>query len=146
MSCEDCLNRRAFLAKSALAAAAAALATGCGNGEFGPPLPAHGGGGRPSGSVTIRVSNFPELATVGTLVAVATERAAMRTGASTFLALSTICTHQGCDADVANNIVVCPCHGSRFDKNGNVINGPAEQPLVQLQAAYNAQTDELTIS
>jgi cytochrome b6-f complex iron-sulfur subunit len=145
MSCEDCVNRRAFLAKSALAAAAAALAAGCGNGEFGPPLPAHGGDSRPSGSVTIRVANFPGLATVGNLVAVAPERAAMRTGTATFIALSTICTHQGCDADVANNVVVCPCHGSRFDKNGNVINGPADRPLVQLQTAYDAQTDELTI-
>jgi cytochrome b6-f complex iron-sulfur subunit len=144
MSCEDCVNRRAFLAKTA-AAAAAALAAGCGNGEFGPPLPRGGG---PTGAVTIRVSDFPGLASTGVLVAVAPERAAMRTSATTFFALSTICTHQGCDADVVSGgtIVSCSCHGSRFDKNGNVLNGPAERPLPQLQTSYNAQTDELTIS
>lgn len=148
MSCEDCLTRRTFLAKSALAAAAAALATGCGNGEFGPPLPSHGGTTRPSGSVTIKVSNFPGLQTVGTLVAVAVERAAVRQDASSFLALSTICTHQGCDADIdgARNEVACPCHGSRFDNQGNVVNGPAQSPLLQLQTSYNAATDELTIT
>lgn len=142
MACENCLNRRAFLAKTA--AAAAVLATGCGNGEFGPALPGHHA---PQGAVTIKVSDFPSLVSTGVLVAVAPERAVMRTGATTFLALSTVCTHQGCDADVVDNgtIVSCSCHGSRFDKNGNVLNGPAEQPLPQLATVYNPQTDELTI-
>ena len=142
MSCENCLNRRSFLTKTAVAAAA--LATGCGNGEFGPPLPSHSG---PQGAVTIKVSDFPGLANTGVLVAVAPQRAAMRTGATTFVALSTVCTHQGCDADVVDNgtIVSCSCHGSRFDKNGNVLNGPAERPLPQLATVYNAQTDDLTI-
>ena len=69
MSCEHCLNRRAFLAKGAAAAAAAAVAAGCGNGIFGPPLPTHGAGGVPSGTLTITVSQYPALATVDTLVA-----------------------------------------------------------------------------
>jgi Rieske Fe-S protein len=151
MSCEDCLNRRAFLAKSAMAAAAAALA-GCGNGVFGPPLPAHSAGSVPSGKLTIKVSQFPGLATVGTLVQVDLERAAKRIDASSFLGLSLICTHQGCDAAVTSaNKVVCPCHGSQFTNDGTVINGPdgapasSIQPLAQLPTAYNAQTDELTI-
>jgi len=142
MACENCLNRRAFLTKAALTASA--LAIGCGNGEFGPALPSHHA---PQGAVTIKVSDFPGLATTGILVAVAPERAAMRTAATTFLALSTVCTHQGCDTDVVENgtIVSCSCHGSRFDKNGNVLNGPADQPLRRLATVYNAQTDELTI-
>src|SRR4051812_36140575 len=95
MGCEDCLNRRAFLTKSAAAAAAAAaaLAAGCGNGVFGPPLPTHGAGGIPSGSVTITVSQFPALATAGRLVQIDLDRAVARTSATTFRALSTICTH-----------------------------------------------------
>jgi Rieske Fe-S protein len=146
MSCENCLNRRAFLAKSAAAAAAAALATGCGNGVFGPPLPSNSGGSIPSGTVTITVSHFPDLATVNQLVQIDLERAVKRTGASSFLALSTICTHQGCDAAVnASNQVECPCHGSRFDSNGAVVNGPATQPLPVLSTQYNSQNDQLTI-
>ena len=96
----------------------------------------------------VTVGNFPQLATEGVLVKVAPERAAMRTGPASFLALSTICTHQGCEADVVNNgtMVLCPCHESRFDKNGNVLDGPAETPLLTLQTSYNAQTDELTIT
>jgi Rieske Fe-S protein len=152
MSCEDCLNRRAFLAKGAAAAAAAALAAGCGNGVFGPPLPAHSAGSVPSGRVTIKVSQFPGLATVGTLVTVAVERAVARIDATTFRALSLICTHQGCDADVtSSNIIECPCHHSRFANDGTVINGPDNSsassiaPLTQLPTAYDPQTDELTI-
>lgn len=152
MGCENCLNRRAFLAKSAAAAAAAALATGCGNGVFGPPLPAHSAGGVPSGKVTITVSQFPGLATAGQLVQVDLERAVKRTGGNAFLALSLICTHQGCDAGVTTtNIVECPCHGSRFTSDGTVINGPDNSapstiaPLTQLPTAFDAQTNQLTI-
>jgi Rieske Fe-S protein len=152
MSCENCLNRRAFLAGSAAAAAAAALASGCGNGVFGPALPAHAAGGVPSGQLTIKVSQFPGLATVDKLVQVDLERAVKRNGDGSFLGLSLICTHQGCDAGVTNaNIVECPCHGSRFQSDGTVINGPDNSPantispLSHLATSYNAQTDELTI-
>jgi Rieske Fe-S protein len=152
MSCENCLNRRAFLAKSAAAAAAAALTAGCGNGVFGPPLPTHSAGGIPSGSLTITVSQFPGLATEGQLVQVDVERAVVRTGPATFLGLSTICTHQGCDAAVTSaNIVECPCHLSRFRNDGTVINGPDNsaassiRPLTHLTTAYDPQTDKLTI-
>jgi Rieske Fe-S protein len=152
MSCEHCLNRRAFLAKGAAAAAAAAVAAGCGNGIFGPPLPTHGAGGVPSGTITIRVSQYPALATVDKLVQVDLDRAVARTGASGFRALSTICTHQGCDAAVTTaNIIECPCHQSRFNVDGSVINGPEGAPassirsLAVLPTTYDAQTDELTI-
>jgi Rieske Fe-S protein len=46
-------------------------------------------------------------------------------------ALSSVCTHQGCQ--VAFNAVErswdCPCHGSRFDIDGRVLDGPATRPL-----------------
>lgn len=48
-------------------------------------------------------------------------------------ALSCVCTHQGCQ--VAFNPVErswdCPCHGSRFDIDGRVLDGPATKPLEQ---------------
>ena len=151
MSCENCLNRRAFLARSAAAAAAAALVGACGNGVFGPPLPSHSAGGVPSGKLTIKVSDQPGLATVGTLVQFG-ERAVRRVDATTFFALSLICTHQGCDTAVQQtNIIECPCHHSRFNSDGTVINGPDNSsptsinPLAQLPTSYDPQTDELTV-
>ncbi len=48
-----------------------------------------------------------------------------------FVALSSICTHQGCTVGynkVANDIE-CPCHGSIYSVSGSVVVGPAVSPL-----------------
>jgi Rieske Fe-S protein len=49
-------------------------------------------------------------------------------------ALSAICTHWGCnmasDGKVTAEGMKCECHGSRFDKAGKVLEGPASDPLV----------------
>lgn len=52
----------------------------------------------------------------------------------TFRALSGVCTHQGCFVtyfDSTKNIFICPCHGSRFDLNGSVVQGPAPSKLAE---------------
>ncbi len=48
-----------------------------------------------------------------------------------FYALSAVCTHLGCITNWKQDdgIVACPCHGSKFDRDGNVIAGPAPRPL-----------------
>jgi len=52
-----------------------------------------------------------------------------------FYAMSAVCTHLGCitgwKAD--EGIIACPCHGSRYDREGNVIAGPAPRPLPHFQ-------------
>ncbi len=51
--------------------------------------------------------------------------------ANGFYAYTAICTHQGCTIfkPNSNGDAICPCHGSEFDGNGKVINGPAVLPL-----------------
>jgi Rieske Fe-S protein len=46
-------------------------------------------------------------------------------------AFTAICTHLGCTVGSpdAKGTTTCPCHGSQFDGNGNVIIGPATAPL-----------------
>lgn len=46
-------------------------------------------------------------------------------------AMSTVCTHQGCDMSdgVSATSVTCSCHGSRFDVDGNPVAGPARSTL-----------------
>jgi cytochrome b6-f complex iron-sulfur subunit len=44
-------------------------------------------------------------------------------------AISTTCTHLGCIIGPSATGFACPCHGSRFDQDGNVTGGPAPKPL-----------------
>ncbi len=56
-----------------------------------------------------------------------------------FRALSSVCTHLGCITRYRpdENIIACPCHGSRFALDGEVIEGPAPRPLHCLQMALS---------
>jgi cytochrome b6-f complex iron-sulfur subunit len=44
-------------------------------------------------------------------------------------AMTLVCTHAGCDANVRGDEIVCPCHGSTYNANGNVTGGPAPRAL-----------------
>jgi cytochrome b6-f complex iron-sulfur subunit len=50
-----------------------------------------------------------------------------------FTALSLVCTHLGCTVESQTDGFACPCHGSRFDLQGNVKRGPASRPLPALR-------------
>jgi glycine/D-amino acid oxidase-like deaminating enzyme/nitrite reductase/ring-hydroxylating ferredoxin subunit len=68
----------------------------------------------------------------GKLVEVEGRRvAAYRDGGGGVHALDPVCTHMGClvQFNDAEKSWDCPCHGSRFDTRGEVINGPAVKPL-----------------
>ena len=139
--CDSCLSRRAFLTQSAIAAATAAFLAACGDGDIG----AGGAITDPASKTTITVSAFPDLATVGTIVLVDGARAVKRTGASTFVAFSRACTHEGFPVDLQGTGFFCNNHGSQFDNNGNVTVGPATRNLTQLATSYDPATDVLSI-
>jgi Rieske Fe-S protein len=65
-----------------------------------------------------------------------------------FHALSLSCTHEGCPvrATPVDGILICPCHGSRFDLEGHVVQGPAEFPLGRYDSSYDPKHRRLVIT
>jgi len=43
------------------------------------------------------------------------------------------CTHQGCQPEPVGNRLECPCHGSQFSFEGEVLVGPADRPLTRYE-------------
>jgi Rieske Fe-S protein len=75
------------------------------------------------------VSSLP----VGSLRVVNGEPVCIGRDSGGVYAMTLTCTHAGCDiganGDVSPSGLVCGCHGSRFDANGNVVSGPAPSAL-----------------
>jgi cytochrome b6-f complex iron-sulfur subunit len=60
-----------------------------------------------------------------------------------FFALSAICTHLGCMTAYKPDlgIIACPCHGSKFKRTGEKIEGPAPKPLPWLKTWVSDEGD-----
>ena len=74
--------------------------------------------------------NYSELKTVGGY-AYSGEIIIFRSGDTQYVALSKICTHEGCTVTYSHtdSEVPCACHGSKFSTTGSVTNGPATSNL-----------------
>lgn len=153
-------TRRRFCARTCRAASGLALGgalaalEGCGGGASSPTSSDGGASALPTVSGTLAGSTITvsltgtALAAAGALALVRTSGGDVlvaRTGADTFVALSARCTHAACEITAyADQTFVCPCHGSRFDTDGRVLNGPAVSPLGRYQTLL--ANDVLTIT
>jgi cytochrome b6-f complex iron-sulfur subunit len=67
-----------------------------------------------------------------------------------FSAVSAVCTHLGCITEWKpdDNLIACPCHGSKFNREGKKVAGPAPRPLphftMQLAADGQLVVDKLS--
>jgi Rieske Fe-S protein len=87
--------------------------------------PAPSGGAAPSAQALAKTADVP----VGSGVIVG-EVVVTQPAAGVFKGFSAKCTHKGCLVDkVADGTIDCPCHGSKFNLDGTVAKGPANQPL-----------------
>ncbi len=142
MSDTNTVSRRRFCAGACQAASGVTLATlfsACGGGS-----PTSPGGmasalavvaGRFSASrVQVTIAGSP-LANVGGAALVESTAGVFllaRTSESAFSAVEAVCTHEGCTINGADGATyVCPCHGSRYNRNGQVLAGPARAALRQ---------------
>jgi glycine/D-amino acid oxidase-like deaminating enzyme/nitrite reductase/ring-hydroxylating ferredoxin subunit len=71
-----------------------------------------------------------------------TKVAAFRRDDGTLALRSAVCTHMGCTVgwNDAERTWDCPCHGSRFTAEGDVISGPAQSPLEDVSKTTRAAT------
>lgn len=104
--------------------------------------PDPGPGGGSGGNAKLTANLNAELAAVGsskingnTIVV----RTAAGNMASSFVALSLVCTHEQCivNYDTADNDFKCPCHGSRYSITGAVNQGPATAALTKYTVSVN---------
>lgn len=71
----------------------------------------------------------PEQYPPGTRISLDARRVCVVREGDELAVVSTTCTHLGCIVGVSDTGFDCPCHGSRFDQDGNVTGGPAPRPL-----------------
>lgn len=136
------IARRTFLVQSAMVAAAVALAA-CGAAGTDATAPSL------SGTTTLKVSDYPSLATVGgvALVTIASNPVAVvRTGTSSFVALSRVCPHQGSTVNQNGSGFLCPNHGAQFSSTGTWVGGQQTNSLRSYTTTYDAAAGTISIS
>ncbi|MNI50455.1 Cytochrome b6-f complex iron-sulfur subunit 1 [compost metagenome] len=72
----------------------------------------------------------------GSVVSVNGKRAgAYRDAEGKLHVVDTTCTHMGCEVEWNHGDLSwdCPCHGSRFNIDGKVLEGPAKEPLALIE-------------
>lgn len=72
----------------------------------------------------------------------------VNTGSNNINALTSVCTHSGCDRNwtFSNNRFTCTCHNSRFNTDGSLVNGPAASPLRTYTVTRNGNIVTVNLS
>ena len=69
-----------------------------------------------------------------------------RTSQDTFTAVTATCTHEACAiTGLSGGTYVCPCHGSRFNSGGQVLNGPATVSLRTFATSFSGDTLSIAV-
>lgn len=69
-----------------------------------------------------------------------------RSEEKSYNALLMQCTHQGAELQAYGDKLQCPAHGSEFNKQGKVTNGPAMTSLKSFQVITESQTLKIKIA
>ena len=136
----EAVSRRTFCVQACQTASCLALgslAQACGGGGGSAPsnVPQLSivNGSVSGATVVVQVDSASPLAAVGGAAQVRSSGGVFlvsRTAQDTFTALTATCTHETCTITGFDSAAyICPCHGSRFNTTGRVLNGPATTAL-----------------
>lgn len=119
-------------------------APSCGDGVFTPKVD--------GGKVVLPIDQVPALGSaggswIGKPQGLADTLIVVRVDAGRAIALSAVCTHLQClvQYDTPNTNILCACHQSKFDLDGNVVQAPATIPLKKYAATVDAQAVTVTV-
>ena len=129
------LNRRQFIILLATAVLAARQALSASRNPFGAP-----------GERIVNAGPVSNYAADGQYAAFLDQGFVILRKGPELLAVSSECTHRQCKLKLgAQHTFVCPCHGSRFDSRGKVLEGPAKRDLPLLPSVTN-ENGELLVT
>ena len=132
------LDRRTFLSRAMVSAAAIALAA-CGLESATAPF---------SGTASLNISSYPVLSTVGGVVLVSlngSPMALIRSSDATITALSRVCPHQGATVNQSGSGFLCPRHGARFSITGQWLGGERTSSMQSYATTFDATTGDVTV-
>ena len=103
------------------------------------------------GQAQLTFAQFPKLASAGGGVVVdagGTLLVVIRTGDTTAVGLSAVCTHEGCTVEYLGGTtpIDCPCHGSTFNAAGVALSGPARTSLRSYTASVDTSAITVTLA
>jgi len=127
-----CIDRREFVERSVVAMLGASMLGACASLVTRTVTPI-------DGALRLSLAHYPELTADGGSLKVLPKGAqdpiyVLALGNRRYAALLPICTHLGCTVEIEEGRLVCPCHGSNYDREGRVLRGPAERPLSRYRA------------
>ena len=133
---QPCIDRRAFVERSLGAVLGTSLLTACASLVTRTVTPV-------DGTLRLALVHYPELAADGGSLKVIPKGSSepiyvLALGDRRYAALSPICTHLGCTVEIEQTRLVCPCHGSTYDREGKVLRGPAEEALASYRTALSS--------
>lgn len=133
------LDRRTFLTRTMLGAAVLALAA-CGVSD-GTTAPF-------SGTASVNINDYPALANVGGVALVTLNGsllALVRNSATSVLALSRVCPHQGGTINTGGGGFICTRHGAQFNLTGQWVGGQPTSNMRSYQTTFDPGTGAVTI-
>jgi Rieske Fe-S protein len=121
----------------------ATLASACGGSPTSPDSPgavlgvSQGRFVNPNVEVTVAGSALSNVGGAVLVESIAGVFLVSRASDSAFTAIDAVCSHQSCTVTNADgDVYVCPCHGSRYDRSGRVVKGPAMASLRRFNTSF----------